>query len=280
MTLPRLSPAQAEAVRSWLPDAELVADMSWPGIDTTVLHVRTPAGEVVVKAGGQGNHHIRRELTAHESATGPLLARDAAARLRHADRDANVLVFDFQPGVLVEGTEAELSPEVHRQAGALLHALHDQPERVDAEYDRAADAKALAWLAGEHRVPSADAARVRRLLTNRRAEPATLVPTHGDWQPRNWLIDGDRVRVIDFGRFAFRPAATDFVRLAAQQWRERPDLEAAFLAGYGSDPREGEMWRYAQLHEAVGTAVWAHQVGDEPFEAQGLRMLTEALARF
>ena len=33
-----------------------------------------------------------------------------------------------------------------------------------------------------------------------------------------------------------------------------------------------------QVAEAVGTAAWAFQVGDEPFEAQGLRMLTDALA--
>jgi len=34
------------------------------------------------------------------------------------------------------------------------------------------------------------------------------------------------------------------------------------------------------VHEAIGTAVWAYQVGDERFEKQGHHMITEALALF
>jgi hypothetical protein len=34
------------------------------------------------------------------------------------------------------------------------------------------------------------------------------------------------------------------------------------------------------VHEAIGTAVWAHQVGDERFESQGHRMIADALALF
>lgn len=82
------------------------------------------------------------------------------------------------------------------------------------------------------------------------------------------------------GRFAFRPASSDLTRLAAQQWRGRPDLEAAFFDGYGADPRDPERWRMDRLKEAIGTACWAFQVGDERFEAQGQAMLTEVLAEF
>ena len=32
------------------------------------------------------------------------------------------------------------------------------------------------------------------------------------------------------------------------------------------------------LLEAIGTAVWAHQVGDEVFEAQGHRMISDVLS--
>lgn len=108
----------------------------------------------------------------------------------------------------------------------------------------------------------------------------TVVPTHGDWQPRNWLIHGDRVLVIDFGRFAWRPTETDFTRLAAQQWRAAPGLEAAFFRGYGADTREQDpqRWRITMLREAIGTAAWAYQVGDYSFESQGHRMIAEALA--
>lgn len=34
------------------------------------------------------------------------------------------------------------------------------------------------------------------------------------------------------------------------------------------------------VHEAIGTAAWAHQVGDEAFENQGHRMIAEALELF
>ncbi len=106
------------------------------------------------------------------------------------------------------------------------------------------------------------------------------VPTHGDWQPRNWLIDGDTVRVIDFGRFAFRTRSSDLARLAAQQWRDDPSLEEAFLDGYGGEPREPEQWRLERLREATCTASYAVQVGESGFEEQGHRMLADALAAF
>jgi thiamine kinase-like enzyme len=121
--------------------------------------------------------------------------------------------------------------------------------------------------------------RLREAVAAHDHEPAELVPTHGDWQPRNWLVHEGRVSVIDLGRADLRPAATDLARLARQEWLGRPDLEEAFLAGYGGDPRETAAWQRTLLREAIGTAVWAHQVGDEPFEAQGHRMIAQALGR-
>lgn len=100
-----------------------------------------------------------------------------------------------------------------------------------------------------------------------------VVPTHGDWQPRNWLIDDGVVRVIDFGRADLRPPTEDFVRLARQDFAREHNLEAAFLDGYGRDPREPEQWRRDRLGEAVGTAVWAYGVGDEVFERFGHQLL-------
>jgi hypothetical protein len=41
-----------------------------------------------------------------------------------------------------------------------------------------------------------------------------------------------------------------------------------------------DTWRWLQLREAVGTAVWTFAVDDETFEAQGLRMVRDALAAF
>ena len=105
------------------------------------------------------------------------------------------------------------------------------------------------------------------------------MPTHGDWQPRNWLHHDGTVSVIDFGRADLRPAYTDLARLDAQDFRRDPALERAFLDGYGADPREPASWHRQRVREAVGTAVWARLVGDEEFEAQGHRMIAEALSQ-
>lgn len=275
-----LSTAQLEVVERTLGDVTLVADMSWGQVDTRVLRVRRHDTDYVVKAAGPRNHHIGREISAHETATAPLVQRGWCARLVAADRDAHVLISTFVPGDLVEGTPGEHEAGIHRQAGEALRAFHDQAASTDDEWDARMTAQTLARLDQPHRIVQDVEDRARAILQAARPQRTTVVPTHGDWQPRNWVFDGIRMRVIDFGRFDHRPAATDLCRLAVQQWRTEPGLETAFLEGYGRDPREPEAWRLQLLREAVGTAVWAHQVGDQPFEAQGHRMLDEALARY
>lgn len=274
-----LTPAQASLVHTWIGDASLVADMSW-NLDTVVLHVRTATGDRIVKAAGpQAHHHLLREISAHEEAAQPLIEAERTGRMLHADADAGVILLEYQNGILVEGSPAEYAADTYRQAGELLHLLHAQASRVDDDLEAQENAKALAWLDRPHRVPPSVANETRRILNAAPARPARVVPTHGDWQPRNWLIDRGTVRVIDFGRFAWRPPQTDLARMDARQWLIAPGLEAAFLDGYGDDPRD-DTWNLEKLRQAIATAVWAHQVGDEAFEAQGHRMLTAALTAF
>ena len=267
-----------------LPGAEVVADESWGLLDTRVLHVVDEHHEYTVKAAGPANTHFPRELAAHRGWTTALVSSGDAGGLVSVDEDSRVLVIARVPGRLALGTPDESDPDVHRQAGALLRRLHDQGSRRDPEYHRRERAKTLANLAAPHRIAPQVVNRVRTLLT--RTSPASehgdepLVPTHGDWHPRNWIVDDGRVRAIDFGRFAWRPPASDFTRLAVLHWQHEPVLEAAFFDGYGEDPREPDAWRLLQLREAVGTAVWGHAVGDERFEAQGHDMIREALAAF
>ncbi|MFK4788346.1 phosphotransferase [Microbacterium sp. ZW T5_56] len=274
-----LTPTQASLVHTWIGDASLVADMSW-NLDTVVLHVRTAAGDRIVKAAGpQAHHHLRREIAAHEGATRPLLEAGKTGQMLHADADAGVILLEYQEGILVEGSPAEYAADTYRQAGELLRLLHGQGSRLDDDLEAQENAKTLAWLERPHRVPSTVADEARRILNAAPARPVRIVPTHGDWQPRNWLIDRGTVRVIDFGRFGWRPPQTDLARMDARQWLIAPGLEAAFLDGYGDDPRD-ETWNLEKLRQAIATAVWAHQVGDEAFEAQGHRMLTAALTAF
>lgn len=273
-----LSRDQERVLAGWFPSYEVVADHSWGLVDTVVLQVRHENQDLIVKAGGTGNHHISREIAARRDWTRPWLETRSVGALLHASTKASMLAMEHLPGLLVQDLpEAAGSPDTYRQAGRLLSAFHTQAATDHDEYEAAADAKALRWLTHDHRIPPATEARLRAVIASHDHDVAELVPTHGDWHTRNWLIDGDTVTVIDLGRADWRPAITDFARLARREWAGRPDLEDAFLEGYGNDPRRPGPWRATLLREAVGTAVWAYQVGDLAFEEQGHRMIAQAL---
>jgi hypothetical protein len=255
----------------------VMSDLSWGLVDTVVLHVRDRGRDVIVKAGGPDNHHIGREIAAHRAWVGCLAEIGRAPQLLRADEAANILVTTHVEGQLVLGAEAEWQAGTYAQAGELLARFHSQASRADKDYERTANATTLRWLDGSHRIAPDIEAQLRAELSALDSPTVTLVPTHGDWQPRNWLHHLGTVNVIDFGRADWRPADSDFARLAAQQFLDRPDLDAALIGGYGSDPREPSAWRRTRLREAVGTACWAYQVGDSKFEAQGHRMIADVL---
>lgn len=305
----RLSPHQLALLDDWLPAAVIDRDHSWDLGARAVLEVRWSGERFIVKAGGPEDHHMAREITAHERWLEPWTSMGRAPQAVRADTEARLLVCTYLPGDLILGTPHADEPTVYEQAGRLLRALHDQcahglPGAVGTEQGDHGDghgnghedgngdghsgerddhhevrenARSLRWLDSRHRIPPDIEARLREEIASWPTPPATLVPTHGDWQPRNWLIHEGEVAVIDFGRAGLRPAMTDFGRLAAQDFLRDPRLEEAFLAGYGTDPRESEAWQRVRIREAIGTAVWAHQVGDATFEAQGHAMIAAAL---
>jgi aminoglycoside phosphotransferase (APT) family kinase protein len=251
---------------------------SWGLVDTVVLEVTCAGSHFIVKAGGVGDQQIAREIHAHRHWLGPWTSRGRAPALAYADEGSKLLVTSYLPGRLVLGSGHDDDPDAYRQAGELLALFHAQAAAPDRDYEKRGNDKALAWLSRPHRIAPAVVAELRAQIASWPTPPATLTPTHGDWQPRNWLIHDGIVSVIDFGRADLRPALTDFARLAAQDFRRNPALEQAFLDGYGGDPREKDAWHRTRVREAIGTAAWAYQVGEEAFEAQGHRMITEALS--
>jgi hypothetical protein len=270
-----LAPEQRALLDAWLPGHEVVADLGWGLIATTVLRVRAGDDDLVVKAGGPGDHHIGREIRAHLDWLGPWTPGRAPTLLHH-DRDARLLVTRWLPGDLVLGTPAQDDPDTYRQAGALLAALHGQaPGIVDDGWEARENARTLVCLDRPHRIDPATVRHLRALIGSWPRPPAVLVPTHGDWQPRNWLRHEGEVRVIDLGRADLRPAASDLTRLAQRDFRRSPGSEEAFLDGYGHDPREAGAWRRVLVREAVGTIVWAYAVGAEDFESEGHALLAE-----
>jgi len=164
------------------------------------------------------------------------------------------VVTKYLPGELVLGHPSAEESDVFRQAEALLAALHAQERVVDDDHERRENARALAWLASPHRIAPAVVAEARARIEAWPQVASVLVPTHGDWQPRNWLVHGGVVSVIDFGRAAMRPAATDLARLAARDFARAPALERAFLevADLRSPPKPP--WRRATLQLTLDKA--------------------------
>jgi hypothetical protein len=276
--LGNLSPLQRALLDQWLPGASVERDHGWGLVETTVLELTHEGSRFIVKAGGDTDHHIERELHAHLNWLTPWTSRGRAPTMEHGDAEAKLLLTRYLPGQLVLGSEHADAPFTYRQAGELLALFHAQTVVADDDYERRENDKSLAWLNGPHRIAPATVERLRAEIATWPTPAATLVPTHGDWQPRNWLIHNDVVSIIDLGRAAMRPASTDFGRLAVQDFRRDPNLETAFLHEYGTDPRETDGWHRNRVREAIGTAAWAYRVGDEPFEAQGHRMIAEALS--
>ncbi|SDE11925.1 phosphotransferase [Glycomyces harbinensis] len=275
-----LAPHQSRLIEAWLPGLVVEADMSWNLVETTVLRARIGERTVVVKAGGAADRHIEREIRAHREWTGPWVRRGRAARMLHADVEAKILVTEFLSGTLVQGTPAAAERDTYVQAGELLREWHAQTAIEDPDYEPRMNARALAWLDGPHRIESAPAEELRDMVGSWPSVAAVCVPTHGDWQCRNWLLDDGVLRAIDFGRAGLRPAAEDFERLAVQEFARHPGAEEAFLSGYGTDPREPDVWFRQRARAAIGTACWAHRIGDKAFEAQGHRMIAEVLAEW
>lgn len=276
--LSRLRPEQRHLLARWVPDAKVVGDLSWGLVETVVLELVSNQGHLIAKAGGVADGHIARELRAHREWLDPWVSTGHAPVLIFADEATKILITRYLSGILVDGTDAQDDAETYRQAGSLLAGFHGQLSVVDDEWNAKFRARVERHLALPHRI---DPVIVRRVLGEVSSWPgggALVVPTHGDWQPRNWLIDDGVVRAIDFGRADLRPPTEDFVRLARQDFARDPELEAAFIEGYGRDPRHPAEWRRALVGEAVGTAVWAFGVGDEVFENFGHQLLTGLFA--
>ena len=272
-----LSEPQQRLLDQWLPGAELVARHGWGLTQTTVLEMLHDNRRLIVKAGGPGDRHIARELRAHRDWLLPWARLGVAPEIVHGDVTAKLLVTRWLSGHLVLGQPAAENPEAYRQAGDLLARFHAQALTSDPDYERQQDQRTLDWLESPHRIPVGWCEQVRSRLSTSPARPALLVPTHGDFQPRNWLVDSGVVRLIDFGCADLRPAYTDLTRLSYRDFARDPDLESAFIDGYGADPRRTGTWTRNRIREGVSTAAWSYQAGDEQFEQEGLRLLADAL---
>ena len=275
--MPALTPRHLELLGAWLGSWQVIHDHSWPLQDTTVLQVRTEqGGDVIVKASAT-SQHLPREIAAHRDHLRALPG--LAPQLLHASAEDRILVTRYLPGRLVEGTPEEWQPECYRQAGALLARLMVPQGTSDIYVDKILRRTAeLLRSAGPLLAPGLHAA-VTRAFDGFAPEPVSLVLTHGDFHPRNWLIHQGQVALIDFGRAAPRHWTSDLVRLRHQQLRGEPQLELALFAGLARelDADDLRQYRLEELLQGLATVVWAHGIGDFSYREDGKRILERAV---
>ena len=187
--LDALDADQRQFVEAHVKGGRVVADHSWGQTDTVVLEVVAGPCRVIVKAGGPSNGHIAREIRGHREWAAPWRATGSAARMIAADERARVLITTYLEGQLVEGTPAQDDPGIYEQAGRLSAVFHDQYATADPTWNARLRDRTLRFLSMPHRIHPRIAEQVRQEVAGWPVGGATVVPTHGDWQPRNWLDD-------------------------------------------------------------------------------------------
>ena len=254
-----------------------VREHSWPHRGPCVLEVRDAEGTVWYAKAHRYQDNHSRELTAYQR-WAPAL-QPHAPTLRAHDTNQRLLLFSAVPGSPLQGVDVD----VHHRAGVLLRRLHAaEVLPPDLHYAAAKQAELERWAA------RADGLLDARELDFARAElrslaelPApALVPCHLDYSPRNWLVIGDQVSIIDFEWAKPEVWVNDLARLFFGPWRTRPDLREAFLSGYGRALTDAEVAFLLANHAftTVWQLIWSHHHDNHSF-ATSTRQLLHALMR-
>jgi hypothetical protein len=203
---------------------------------------------------------------------------DACPGLLHHDPDLQAMVVTASPGRPADRKD----PAAYESAGRLLRELHavpvEEPVTDWVEETRAALTfeSARAARAG-HPV---DPVLVSRCVAGlERLTRLPVVPTHGDFLPHNWLVDGSgALHTLDFAEAALRPAAHDLARLRFGPCWHRTDLWEAFLHGYGRalTRREERFLGHQLVVNAVTALGWGGSVGRDSVRDRGLEVLAAA----
>ncbi|MEU7179478.1 MULTISPECIES: aminoglycoside phosphotransferase family protein [Streptomyces] len=236
-------------LRAWvadnLPGLDEVTDVSWPRGSSQVWRVAAGPTAAFVKLSPTEIDYDREVLG--YAYTARILADHEAPRLLAADPGLKAIMSSPLPGKVVRGLplEKEVELRVHEDAGRLLCRWHDQSDpgseqdrqdlrtamREQAQEAAACLESTAEYLSAEQRTLVEAVSRELPEL----AEQLPLVYQHGDYSTRNWLWDAESGHhgLIDFAMAHHGPAVEEFVWLCGAVWATRPDLKAAYFAGYG-----------------------------------------------
>lgn len=247
-----------------------------PRASECVAWIRDALGrDYVAKCHPSAEKH-RREVRAYRCWAPALGTR--AARLVSADPATMAILVTALPGHACQGP-GDIT--AHRQAGALLHLLHDaEPPRPLDGFQHWLTSRISWWF---ERSGSLLRAGDKQAIDQHLAALHALGapdggPCHLDYQPRNWLLDqAGTLRVIDFEHARIGLQARDFVRLQFRFWASRPDLRAAFFDGYGRSltEEENQIIRHCGAIDALTALVRGTEAGDAAMIAHGRATLRQ-----
>ncbi|SDS58446.1 phosphotransferase enzyme family protein [Actinopolymorpha singaporensis] len=255
----------------------VVREHTWPHRGAAVFEVRDAKGRRWFAKRHQRQGQYDRELSAYRRWVPAL--RPNAPVLRAHDDERRTLVLSAVPGQAVP----EQSVDLYHAGGALLRRLHDAEEfGRDPDYAAVKAAELDGWLArADGLLDAVETAFVRSEIRCLESLPSPrTVPCHRDYGPRNWLLDGRNLYVIDF-EWA-RPDAwvTDLAKLFFGPWQGRPDLREAFLDGYGRTLTADDLAHLVHGHALTVTwqLIWSTRHDNLSF-ATGIREVLHGLMR-
>jgi Ser/Thr protein kinase RdoA (MazF antagonist) len=265
-----------------LREPQVLGDRSWPHGDTRVLEVRDREGTSWFAKEHRLENRYRREVTAYRRWV-PALHASAPSMLA-CDDELRVVIISRVPGEIAVTSSRGFDAEVQRRAGELLRRFHEaEPSRPWTGFAAEKREKLEAWATRAAGLLSARELDFARALARglEQVDPPRQVPCHRDYSPRNWLVDGDNVRVIDFDLATWEVWVNDLARLYFGIWWDRPDLRDAFLDGYGHglDRQDLEVLLRCGAIAAISPIARAHEHGDSDFEEAGRRNLQRLMRR-
>ncbi len=269
---------------------ELVKDCSWEHRMSSVLRLRDTSGGTWFLKHHRDRERHDAELLAYRKWVPALGSR--APRLRAFDASLATVILSAVPGVPapwpgqeVSGPAPERSAEraMQRQAGALLRRFHDSQTALPWKDFGLAKIEELDRLK-----PLAAGLLTAREMAFAQAEVAALggiacpgmVPCHRDYTPRNWLVDAGTLSVVDFEWSRLDVWISDLARLHLGAWTNRPDLQEAFLSGYGRNVSDTDrrILRGCSVLTAVWLLVKARETRQPSFEDASRTALLRLLA--
>ena len=245
----------------------------------TVLEILDAGGERWFVKQAHLHRHWASEARAYRNWTPDLPGRTPI--LRAANERFSALLLSAVPGHHPD----QFDGAAHREAGRVLRMLHEsRPARSGGQpADERVSRRLEAMLARTPDLFTEQEVQFARLRVKEMGclSPGRRVPCHGDYKPRNWVVDPTGpLRVIDFGESRWHLPAFDLTRLYLGVWWSRPDLARAFLKGYGRALSEDEE-EFIRLHLVLNAMVatwYGHTRGSAEMKSFGktrLRQLVE-----